>query len=306
MTPRILTSCLVLAVAAAITLHADELSDAFDQLKAAEAANDGAAIEKWAKETSRLARAELALPPSDNPSQKAYQDSRLIYLEQTDVYTEYALAVGAGRPGVPPEQVLSMVDTLIAQKPDSEYLALAVSPYLTALRTKDAEAQRAGAERMLELLPGNEDALMAMADYHNSRQENAEALNYAMRVIDVLEDKPMPEGFNEAAWNQKKNLLLGRAHLLSGLGGCAAQEWGFCAAHLDDARAIIANPDPYTEASIYFYLGYASYQLAIESGDQELMEQAIADTRKAAELDSPLKPQAEKNLEIFTSQMANQ
>ena len=301
-----MTSCLVLAVAAAITLRADELSDAFDQLKAAEAANDGAAIEKWAKETSRLARAELALPPSDNPTQKAYHDSRLVYLEQTDVYTEYALAVGAGRPGVPPDQVISMVDTLIAQKPESEYLPLAVSPYLTALRTKDAEAQRAGAERILELLPGNEDALMAMANYHNSRQENAQAMDYAMQVIDVLENKAMPEGFGEEAWNQKKNSLLGRAYLLTGLGGCAAQEWGMCVGRLEEARVTITNPDPYTEASIYFYLGYANYQLAQESGDQELMEQAIADTRKATEIDSPLKEQAEKNLEAFTSQMANQ
>jgi len=102
----------------ALIARADDLSDAYDALKRAEAAKNAAEVLKYATETSRLARIQIAAQVAPE-ARDAFQKERNIYLTQTDTYTEYSMAVAASYPNTPPE----IIAKLVAMSPYHKELA---------------------------------------------------------------------------------------------------------------------------------------------------------------------------------------
>ncbi|MEI9812205.1 MAG: hypothetical protein WDO18_05825 [Acidobacteriota bacterium] len=172
---------MALGLLACVLAHADDLSDTYDALKRAEAAQNGADVLKYAQETSRLARIQIAgqVPPD---ARSDYQKERAVYLSQTDTYTEYSMGVAAAYPSNTPATIAGLVDAIIKQNPTSDYLYLAVPSYLASLGKESADRQIEGAGRILKLLPENIDALLAVADGHFQKREYQESINAAMKI----------------------------------------------------------------------------------------------------------------------------
>ena len=79
-----------------------------------------------------MARIQIAaqVPPEKRDD---FEKQRYIYLSQTDTYTEYSMGVAASYPSNSPETVVQLTEAIITLNPKSDYLELAVPPYLAAL-----------------------------------------------------------------------------------------------------------------------------------------------------------------------------
>lgn len=254
-------------------VFADDLSDTFDALKRAEAAKNAADVHKYATETSRLARIQIAaqLPPE---ARNDYQKERAIYLSQTDTYTEYSMAVAASYPGTAPGVVAQLTDSIIVQNPKSDYLALAVPPYLASLT---GAPQLEGADKIMKLQPDNEDALLVLTDGNLRAQQFQAAERYASELLAVMSGKPRPERYSVEAWRDKKAQMSTHVHFNAGVAACSQQAWQTCDVHF---RAILSEAAIAGPAN--FYLGWANYQLATSTKDRTRLEEALKFSRQSA------------------------
>lgn len=280
---------LMLALCAALA-HADELSDTFDKLKAAERAQNGADILKYATETSRLSRAELAKPQTPEIAASQWGKERLVYLSQTDTYTEYSMGVAASYPSNTPAVIAQLTDAIIAQNPKSDYLELAVPPYLAALAQTSQQAEIDGAQKILKLQPENEDALQRLTEGYLSQQKLTEAGRSAAELLAVVSAKARPERYSAEAWRDKRTLLTNRAHFVAGAAACERQSWNECDQHLrtvtDAANAGATN----------FYLGLANYRLA-------KLDDALKFSQAAAAVAGPMQSAAQRNAAAIQQEM---
>jgi hypothetical protein len=281
----------------ACALHADELSDTFQALKRAEAAQDGAEVLRLALETSRLARLQIAAQPPEE-QRDDYQKQRHIYLSQTDTYTEYSLAVAASYPSNTLATTVALTEAVIALNPHSDYLELAVPPYLAALRSLGGEREIEGAQRILKLQPDNEDALLRLAEAQLAGGRLAEASQAAAQLVAVMNAKPRPERYPPEAWSEKRDALTARAHLIAGTAACQRQAWQECDAHL----RTIGPQDP-NAATAYFYLGWANYHLAGAARDRARIEEALRFSQQAAALGGPLAAAARNNAAALEAEL---
>lgn len=282
----------------ALSARADDLSDTFDALKRAEAAQNAADVHKYATETSRLARIQIAaqLPPEVRDD---YQKERAVYLSQTDTYTEYSMAVAASYPNTAPAVVVQLTDAIISQNPKSDYLALAVPAYLNALAAESPERQLEGAARIMKLQPDNEDALMVLTDGNLQAQKYEAASQYAAELLAVMSGKPRPERYSVEAWREKKAQVVTHVHFNAGVAACALQNWKTCDIHF---RAI--TPDPAIAAAVYFYLGWANYQIAKSTGERARMEEALRFSQQSAAIAGATQASAQQNVAAIEQELA--
>lgn len=292
--PRIAIAALAMASLAAV-LWADEISDAFDALKKAEAAKNAADVKKWAAETSRLARAEAAKPQPEDASQVEYWKSRVAYAKQTDTYTEYALAAMAAQPGVAPADVVSLVETLMTQNSKSPYLPSTIPAYLAALSKSGAAKQAEGANKVLAIIPDSEDALFTLADASLTAQRSEQAFTYASRLLNTLRTKAKPEGVSDADWNTKKNTLTARGYYIAGVASCLREIWVDCDKNLRAALPLVSG-QPALAGPTNFYLGTANYQISRLTNSRATLQEAIKFTQAAAAIAGPLQDQARRNV----------
>jgi len=286
-------AALVLALCA-LTARADELSDTFDALKRAEAARNAADVHRYATETSRLARIQIAaqLPPE---ARDDYQKERAVYLTQTDTYTEYSMAVAASYPGTAPETLTALVDSIVAQNPKSDYLALAVPPYLAS---RPPEQQLEAASKIMQLQPDNEDALLVLTDGSLRNQQYEEAASYAAELLAVMSAKPRPERYSVEAWRDKKAQMETHVHFNAGVAACSRQNWQTCDAHF---RAIA--PDSTIAGPANFYLGWANYQIAKSTGDRTRMEEALKFSQQSAAIAGATQGPAQQNVSAIEQEL---
>ena len=266
----------------ALLARADELSDTFDKLKAAERAQNGADVNKYATETSRLARIQLAKPASPEMAQSDYGKERLVYLSQTDTYTEYSMGVAASYPSNSPETVIKLTESIVTQNPKSDYLELAVPPYLSALLKTSQQAELDGANRILKLQPENEDARLRLTEGLLAQQKLIEAGQSAAELLAVMSEKPRPDRYSVELWRDKKTLLINRSHFVAGAAACEREAWRECDAHLRTVN------DPANAGPTAFYLGLANYRLAN-------LDDALKFSRQSAAIAGPMQTAASRN-----------
>jgi hypothetical protein len=277
-----------------LVARADDLSDAYDALKRAEALKDALNVHRFAIETSRLARIQIAaqVPPAIRDS---YQKEREIYLTQTDTYTEYSMAVAASYPNTPADVIARLTDAIITLNPKSDYLALAVPPYLSSL---SGPAQLAGAEKILKLQPDNEDALVAMTDGNLAVQQYPAAERYAAELLAVMSGKARPERYSVEAWSDKKAQMVTHVHFNAGVAACSQQAWQSCDVHF---RAILN--DATLAGPVNFYLGWSNYQLAKASNDRTRMAEALKFSQQAAAIPGAAQTAAQQNVAAIQQEL---
>lgn len=282
----------VLFFALCMLMRADDLSDTFDALKRAEAARNAADVRKYAVETSRLARLQILaqVPPE---ARNDYQKERAVYLSQTDTYTEYSMAVAASYPGTGTGVIAELTDAIIAQNPKSDYLALAVPPYLaSAAQPIDA------AEKIVKLQPDNEDALLVLTDASLRAQQYQATERYAAELLAVMSDKPRPERYSVEAWRDKKAQLSAHVHFNAGVAACSQQAWQTCDAHF---RAILSEAA--LAGPVNFYLGWANYQLAKSAGDRGRLQEALKFSQAAAAVAGETQAPARQNVAAIEQEL---
>jgi hypothetical protein len=283
-------------VALSGSAQANQLDDDYAQLKDAQAAKNVEMVRKLAPEASKLARAEAALPQPADASQVADWKQRVEFAKQVDIFSEYALASTAVAVNDPATTV-DLVDLLLAQSPKSQYLAMCASSYLSALGKQGGAAkQLAGAQKILNGSPNDEDALYALATGNMSGP-------YATRLIAVMKSKGKPEGVAAEDWDRKKNQLLGQGYYIAGAAACTKNTWTDCDKDLRAALPYLGK-DQGTAANVYFYLGLANYKLGQLTGDRSKIQEGEKFSEQSAAMPGPMQQQAARNVQAMKQELA--
>ena len=160
-----LWACLLLAGAGVAA--ADELEDAFDNLKKAETDKDAAQVKRLAAETHALALKALSAPAPANSDEKQAWTKQVAYLKEVDLHTEYSLYAVAIQSPAP--VLIDLISTLEQQNPKSKYLDLGYGSYLGAVGQAGSHAKATAiAEKAIGNFPENESLLSVLMDPHTA------------------------------------------------------------------------------------------------------------------------------------------
>ena len=275
--------------------NANELDDAYKQLKDAQTAKNPDAVKKWAVETAKLAKAESTGPKLDSFSDEDWP-KRVVYAKDLGTLSEYALATTAAQPGLAPEKAVELMDALLAVNPKSTYIGAGAGAYLAALRKLGgADKEIEGANKILAESPNEEYALMTLADNLISKNRADQAYTYATRLVTVMKSKAKPEGYSDEDWNRVKSTLLSRGYYDAGVAGCVRQIWKECDTNLRAALPMIGR-EPALSGPAYFYLGVANYQLSKITLDRTKLQEALKFSQQSAAISGPMQGQAQQNV----------
>lgn len=275
-----------------VTCRADELEDAYANLKAAVEKKDPDLVKKYAMETSQLARKITESPQPTAADEVEIWKQRVEYAKGIDTYSEYALFTAAAQQ-IDPKKVIDLVDTLEAQNPKSQYLGNIWGYYFTALSKTGAESKvLPAAERAVKNDPGNPDALLILSDNLMGKQPGP-ALRYAEKLISVLAGKP-PEGTNAANWDRVRGIGLAHAHYTAGVIHATQNRFVDADQHLRLALPLVKG-DSYRTAGALFYLGLVNYNLARATLDKPRMNEALKFSDESAKIAGPFQSMAKQN-----------
>jgi hypothetical protein len=238
----------------------DDAEAAMQCLKAAEAKKDAALIKKYAMGTSTAARKIVAAPQPKEAAEvtawKAAQD----YAKQVEAYADYAM-YRAALESRDPKMTIDLAEGLKKQSPSSEYVGKLNQPVFIAYRQADPAKAVAFAEQVLATDQSNEDMLLVMADsYAQQNKEPAKIHAYSAKIVEIMAAKPKPEGMSDADWNNRKTLVTGLAHYMSGKLYYVEKNYGKADTELRAALPM-AESNANMKPEVLFFLGFANYQL---------------------------------------------
>lgn len=281
---------------------ANELDDAYKQLKDAQTAKDPDAIKKWAVETSKLAKAEVSGPKLEGFSEEDWP-KRVEFAKGVGATSEYALATAASEPGLAPQKVVELMDTLLSINPKSTYIGAGTAAYMAALgKLGGADKQIEGATKIVKESPNEEEALLVLAENLMSKNRADQAYTYATRLVSAMKTKAKPEGYSDEDWSKRKALFLSRGYYTAGVTSCMRQVWKDCDANLRTALPMIAGQTAMTGPA-YFYLGVANYQLAKITTDRTKLQQALKFTQQSAAISGPMQGQAQQYVTVMQNEL---
>ena len=281
---------------------ANELDDAYKQLKDAQTAKNADGVLKWAVETSKLAKAEATGPKLDGFSEEDWP-KRVDYAKGVGTLCEYALATEAAQPGLAPAKAVELMDALLAVNPKSTYIGVGAGAYLAALsKMGGADKQIEGATKILKESPNEEAALMVLADNLISKNRADQAYTYATRLVTVMKSKAKPEGYSDEDWNRVKSTFLSRGYYDAGVAGCVRQIWKDCDTNLRAALPMISR-EPAMSGPAYFYLGVANYQLSKITLDRTKLQEALKFTQQSAAISGPMQGQAQQYVTVMQNEL---
>jgi len=277
---------------------ADDLDDAYAQLKDAQSKKDADGVKKWAGETSKAARAETARSKPDDTPEDAWKQ-RVDFAKQVDTLTEYALATAAIEPGLEPAKTVELVDALLAQNPKSQYMNVCTATYLAALEKQGAGKSYAGAEKIAAANPNNDDALFSLATSGKDK-----AASSAARLLTVMRSKTKPEGVSEADFEKDKNTKLAYAYYVTGTAAAAGSRpaWVDCDKDLRAGMQYISKT-PNLLGTTYFYLGLCNYQLSKLTNDRAKLQEAQKFSEQSAAISGPMQQNASRNAALMKQEL---
>jgi hypothetical protein len=278
-----------------LALDPDDPEAAMQCLKAAETKKDAALIRKYAAATSAAARKMAAAPAPKEADEQAGWKASVDYAKQVDGYADYALYRAAVETR-DPKAVIELGEALRAQSPKSDYAGQVAQPLFVAYRQANDNAKAlALAEQVLATGQSNEDMLLVVADnYLQQKKDPAKVHAYSARVVEVMASKPKPEGVSDADWTNRKNLVTGLAHYMSGKLYYTENNFGKADAELRAALPLVesnANLKP----EVLYLLGFANYKL-------DKAQEAANYYKACAAIKSQFQALAAKNLQGIKNQ----
>jgi hypothetical protein len=123
-------------------------------------------------------------------------------------------------------------------------------------------------------------------------------LTYSLHILELVQGKPQPSDITPSEWEKKKAKFTGWASWLAGVVYGKQARYGLSDRYLRVALTYIQG-DHHLLAAAYFYLGYANYALAGELADKGRAIEAVKFSKQCADMDSPFRSLALKNLEAL-------
>jgi hypothetical protein len=190
-----------------LALDPDDPEAAVQCLKAAEGKKDGALIQKYAVLASAAARKLAAAP----------EPSQVEYAKGVDRYAEYAL-FRAALESRDPKLTIALGETLRERNAGGEYADKVAQPLFTAYRVAGDQGKAVAlAEKSAAAGQGSEDMLLVLVDsYMQQKKEPEKVHQYSAAIVQMLGQKPKPDGVSDADWTAHKNQIAGLAHYLNG------------------------------------------------------------------------------------------
>jgi hypothetical protein len=259
-------------------------------LKAAESKKDATLIMKWAAATSALARKIAEKPKPADEDEAATWKADVEYAKQVDAYSDYALYRAAVEAS-DPKLTIALLEALRQQSPKSEYVAKAADPLFMAYRRSGANDQAlALAESTLAVEQTNTDMLLLVADnYMQNKKEPEKVHAYTAKMVEIMAQKPKPEGVSDADWTARKDLVTGLAHYMSGKLYYNDSDFAKADVELRAALPLVqSNADMKPE--VLYLLGFANFKL-------NKLQDAAGFFKDCAAIKSPYQATAAKNLE---------
>jgi len=192
------------------------------------------------------------------------------------------------------------VDALLVMNPKSTYLSQCTSAYLTALGKTGAD-KTAGATKIVNGDPNNEDALYALAEGLVAKSPDR-AFTYSTRLINLMKSKAKPEGIADSDWQSKKATYLGRGYYFAGVAGCGRQIWKDCDSNLKAAVPLVGK-EPALAGPTYFYLGLANYNIGKITTDRTKIQEALKYSQQSAAIPGAMQAAAQRNVTAMTNEL---
>jgi hypothetical protein len=269
-------------------------------LQAAQAQNNAELIAKYSELAWDLAARALQTPQPSDPDDVAEWTKRMAFDRDAQENAEYAVANLAA---VQTDDLkrAELVLALQQRNPQSKFMAIAKKPTVIELATLNPQKAIQLAEEGLVKDPDNVDFLMTIADHDMSLEKNLpQVLAYSLHILELLNGKPQPYDITPAEWDKKRAKYTGWASWLAGVVYGKQARYGLSDRYLRSALNYIQDT-PRLLAAAYFYLGYANYALAGELSDKGRAIDAVRFSKQCAEIDSPFRSLALKNLQALRS-----
>jgi tetratricopeptide (TPR) repeat protein len=293
---------LVLATAQnLLAVDPDDLDAAHSGLQVAQARKDPELIRKYAElswdNACKLAQAKRPADPDDVPDWV----KQVAFAKQLMTYAEYLLSLQVIQES-DPQRKDALIQELEKRNPQSQYLAAAKKGPVRVLETLSPERSYALAEKGIADDPNNEDYLITIADYSIGHERDLpKVLSYSLRVLELVQRKPKPEGMTTEEWEKKRARYLGAANWMAGIVYGKQGRYGVSDRHLRASLGYIRD-NALALAAAYFYLGYDNYAMAGEMHDKGRAIEAARYSKLCAAMDSPFQSLAQKNLEVLRNE----
>ena len=269
-----------------------------EALKAAQTLNNAELSAKYAQVAWDNASRMLKNPKPSDPDDLPDWTKQMTYAQEALDYSEYALAsLASGQTDDLKRAELVLV--LEERNPKSKFLAMAKKPTVIELATLNPQKAIQLAEEGLVKDPDNIDFLMTIADHDMSLEKNLPlVLTYSLHILELVQGKPQPSDITPADWEKKRAKFTGWASWLAGVVYGKQARYGLSDRYLRVALSYL-HEDQRLLAAAYFYLGYANYALAGELADKGRAIEAVKFSKQCADMDSPFRSLALKNLEAL-------
>jgi hypothetical protein len=291
----------VIATAEALlAVDPNDLDSAHDALKAGEAQNNPELIAKYAELAWDLASRALQTPQPSDPEEVPDWTKQMNFARDNLAYSEYALAtLAAAQTDLQKRAELALA--LQQRNPRSQFLALAKPTVIDLATLNPAEALRLAEQGLIDN-PDNIDLLMTVADHDMSLEKDLpRVLSYALRILELVQGPPQPAELTPSAWEKKRAKFTGWADWLAGVVYGKQGRYGLSDRYLRAALGYIQDNSRLTAAA-YFYLGYDNYALASELADKGRAIEAVRFSKLCADMDSPFRSLALRNLEALRNE----
>ena len=278
-----------------LALDADDPEAALQNLKAAEAKKDLDGIKKWSDIAAVNARKMAATPEPKDAAQVESWKQETDYGKQVGTYTDYALFRVAAE-SRDPKVIVDFVTALQAHNPKSEYLAQTDVPLFMAYRQTGANDKAlAVAEHYLATDHMNEDMVLVVTDtYLQNKKEPEKVHTYSAKLVQWMASKPKPDGVSDADWAQRRNMVTGLAHYMSGKLYYTEAKYTPADQELRAALPLV-EANQAVKAETLYYLGFANYKM-------EKPQEAANFYRDCAAIKGPFQATATKNLQGIKTQ----
>ena len=278
-----------------LALDPDDPEAGLQCLKAAETRKDIALVRKYAATTSAAARKMVNSPQPKEADDVAAWKASVEYAKQVYAYADYALYRAAVE-SRDAKTTIELSDALAAQSPKSQYLPkLAQIEFIAYRQLGDNTRALALAEQTLATDQSNEDMLLVVIDsYAQQKKDPAKIHQYSDKIVELMAQKPKPEGLSDADWTAHKNQVTGLAHYINGKQYHA--ESNFAKA---DSELRAAMPMAETNAAMK---PEVLYLLALSNFKLDKPQDAANYFRACAAIKSPFQQLATTNLARVKSQ----
>ena len=278
-----------------LALDPDDPEAAVQCLKAAEAKKDSALIKKYSGMASAAARKLAAAPEPKDADEAAAWKAQSAYAKGVEQYAEYAIYRAAVE-SRDPKVTIELGEALRQGNPGGNYAGKVSQPLFVAYRLAGDQAKAlALAEKVVATDPSSEDMLLVLVDSYMQQKKEPEKVHaYSAAIVQLMGQKPKPEGVSDADWLARKNQITGLARYLNGK--LYHNENNFAKADVELRGALpLVETNPAIKPEVLYLLALSNFKL-------DKPQEAANYFRACAAIKSPFQQLATTNLARVKSQ----